>query len=123
MIKIIKGTYGHYDGRKVIPVKESDGPQSFAPEIEERLVKKGVAVYVEAEGKPAESAQENDAQLPEYNADMKLAELKEIATAYGVNASKAKSKAEVIGMIDAARAEAEDLDDEEPPAVDAAMPE
>ncbi len=123
MIKIIKGTYGHYDGRKVIPIKESDGPQSFALEIEERLVKKGVAIYVEAEAIPAESTQKSDARRPEYSAEMKLAELKEIAAAYGVNASKAKSKAEVIGAIDAARTEAEDLDDEEPPAVDAAMPE
>lgn len=132
MVQIIKGTYGHYDGHKVIPINEKSGPQSFAPEVEERLVKKGVAVYVG----DTPAAGNNDAGdgMPAYNADMKLDELKKIAEAYGVDASKAKSKKAVIDMIEAAKAAQDDADDdndddgvvddgETPPAVGAAMPE
>ena len=133
MVQIIKGTYGHYDGHKVIPINEKSGPQSFAPEVEERLVKKGVAVYVG----DTPAAGNNDAGdgMPAYNADMKLDELKKIAEAYGVDASKAKSKKAVIEMIEAAKAAEDDTDDdnddddgvvddgETPPAVGAAMPE
>lgn len=131
MIKIIKGTYGHFDGKKVNPVTEADGPQSFTPEIEERLVKKGVAVYVnetlveEMKQDDQTDAQTDDATLPEYSADMKLAELKKIAKAYGVDATKARSKADVIELIEAAKdQEDETVDDGElPPDVSAAMPE
>ena len=133
MVQIIKGTYGHYDGHKVIPINEKSGPQSFAPEVEERLVKKGVAVYVG----DTPAAGNNDAGdgMPAYNADMKLDELKKIAEAYGVDASKAKSKKAVIDMIETAKAAQEDADDDNddddgvvddddtPPAVGAAMPE
>ncbi len=136
MIKIIKGTYGYFNGRKVIPVTEADGPQSFSAEIEARLVKKGVAVYVDKEPQnnpgqatgeqPADAAQvlENDDELPAYDESMKLSELKEIAAAYGVDASKARSKAEVIAMIESAQGEdAVEDDGEEPPVFGAAMPE
>lgn len=133
MVKIVRGTYGHYDGKKVIPITEKSGPQSFSKEVEARLVKKGVAVYVS----DAEiSAAKEKEQQPEYNKGMKLAELKEIAEAYGVDASKARSKDEVITMIEAAKngtgedpedeeaVDAEEIDDgEAPPTVDAAMPE
>lgn len=122
MIKIIKGTYGHFDGRKVIPITEADGPQRFDEKVEARLVKKGVAVYVEEEAPQPAGQTVNEGQ-PEYDESMKLSELKEIAEAYGVDASKARSKAEVIAMIEAAQDEAADADDEEPPAVGAAMPE
>ncbi len=142
MIKIIKGTYGHFDGRRVIPVTEADGPQSFSAEVEARLVKKGVAVYVDEEpkqnaGKTDEgqnagevdvSAEEeapensNGSELPAYDESMKLSELKEIAEAYGVDASKARSRAQVIAMIKADQ-NAEADADEEPPVVGAAMPE
>jgi len=136
MIKIIKGTYGYFNGRKVIPVTEADGPQSFSAEIEARLVKKGVAVYVDKEPQDnpgqaagellagAAQAPENDDKLPAYDESMKLSELKEIAAAYGVDASKARSKAEVIAMIESAQGEdAVEDDGEEPPVFGAAMPE
>ncbi|MBQ9229075.1 MAG: hypothetical protein IJ680_07725 [Paludibacteraceae bacterium] len=132
MIKIIKGTYGHFDGTKVNPITKADGPQSFKPEIEERLVKKGVAVYVneplveETEEQDDETAAKTEeGTLPEYSADMKLADLKKIANAYGVDAEKARTKAEVIKKIEAAKAQEDDVveDDELPPDVKAAMPE
>ena len=30
MIQIIKGTFGYYNGRKVIPITEADGPQKLS---------------------------------------------------------------------------------------------
>ena len=48
MIQIIAGTFGYYNGRKVIPITNQDGPKQFDPELEARLVKEGVAKYVDA---------------------------------------------------------------------------
>lgn len=155
MIKIIKGTYGYRKGKRIIPKTPADDPFTATPEQEARLVKLGVAVYVEApaaapktpavpkapEGTDAGS--KNVDEMPEYNIDMKLDELKEIAKAYGVDASDARKKADVIAMIEAAKAEdpegetpegddqdGEDPDDEAPegddgeapPSLDAADP-
>lgn len=125
MIQIIKGTFGYYNGRKVIPITEADGPQKFDDELEARLVKEGVAKYI---GEPGETAEQpapapgDDA--PEYNEDMKLDELKEVATRYGVDASAMRKKADVIAAIEATKAEQPDdgADDEEPPQIGAADP-
>lgn len=138
MIQIIKGTFGYYNGRKVIPITEADGPQKFDDELEARLVKEGVAKYI---GEPGEAAEQpapapgDDAdepastntaadEAPEYNEDMKLDELKEVATRYGVDASAMRKKADVIAAIEATKAEQPDdgADDEEPPQIGAADP-
>ena len=133
MIQIVKGTFGYYNGRKVIPITEADGPQKFDDELEARLVKEGVAKYIAAE-QPApspgddadEPASTNTAadEAPEYNEDMKLDELKEVATRYGVDASAMRKKADVIAAIEATKAEQPDdgADDEEPPQIGAADP-
>ena len=130
MIQIIKGTFGYYNGRKVIPITEADGPQKFDDELEARLVKEGVAKYIGELGETAEQpapAPGDDAaadEAPEYNEDMKLDELKEVATRYGVDASAMRKKADVIAAIEAAKAEQPDdgADDEEPPQIGAADP-
>ena len=137
MIQIIKGTFGYYNGRKVIPITEADGPQKF-DELEARLVKEGVAKYIGELGETAElpaPAPGDDAdepastntvadEAPEYNEDMKLDELKEVAARYGVDASAMRKKADVIAAIEAAKAEQPDdgADDEEPPQIGAADP-
>lgn len=54
MIQIIKGTFGYYNGRKVIPITEADGPQKFDDELEARLVKEGVAKYIGEQGETGE---------------------------------------------------------------------
>ena len=119
MIQIIKGTFGYYNGRKVIPITEADGPQKFDDELEARLVKEGVAKYIGELGETAEQpapAPGDDADEPastntaadealEYNEDMKLDELKEVAARYGVDASAMRKKADVIAAIEAAKAE------------------
>ena len=135
MIQIIKGTFGYYNGRKVIPITEADGPQKFDDELEARLVKEGVAKYIGELGETAEQpapapgdepASTNTAadEAPEYNEDMKLDELKEVAARYGVDASAMRKKADVIAAIEAAKTEQSDdgTDDEEPPQIGAADP-
>lgn len=128
MIQIIKGTFGYYNGRKVIPITEADGPQKFDNELEARLVKEGVAKYIGELGETAEQpapAPGDDAdEAPEYNEAMKLDELKEVATRYGVDASAMRKKADVIAAIEATKAEQPDdgADDEEPPQIGAADP-
>lgn len=146
MIQIVQGTFGYWNGTSVVPKTSKDGPLELEPTLEQRLVEKGVAVYVNAEPQapaappaptgaedsgnsdPANSVQGEptgaDDGLPEYNADMKLDELKEIAAAYDVDASKMRSKAEVVAAIDAAKAalQEETGDDEAPPVVTPVAP-
>lgn len=138
MIQIIKGTFGYYNGRKVIPITEADGPQKFDDELEARLVKEGVAKYVGEQGETAEqpahglnadadesgNASTETDEAPEYDEDMKLDELKEVAARYGVDASAMRKKADVIAAIEAAKTEQPDdgTDDEEPPQIGAADP-
>ena len=95
MIQIIAGTFGYYNGRKVVPITNADGPQKFDPELEARLVKQGVAKYVDEqpvapapaakpEQEPETVPETGDAPAaPEYDEDMKLVELKEVADASG----------------------------------------
>ena len=145
MIQIIAGTFGYYNGRKVVPITNADGPQKFDPELEARLVKKGVAKYVdeqpvapapasEPEREPEGAPEAGEAPAaPEYDEDMKLDELKEVAAAYGVDASAMRKKADVIAAIEKAKAggKADDEtgdneeapeDDEKPPEIGAADP-
>lgn len=147
MIKIINGTYGYRDGKRVVPKTAGSPPFSLDPEREKQLVAEGVAEFVEAKEEekpqepdkepdkipadkepgdnsedPKEPAADTDEDLPEYNENMKLTELKEIAQAYGVDAEKARSKAEVIAMIDASLEEAAEDDGEEPPTFEAEPP-
>ena len=140
MIQITAGTFGYYNGRKVIPITNADGPQKFDPELEARLVKQGVAKYVdeqpEAPAPAVKSEQEledtpetdDTAAAPEYNEDMKLDELKEVAAAYGVDASAMRKKADVIAAFASSMAAANEADDdqtgdnEEPPQIGAADP-
>ena len=141
MIQITAGTFGYYNGRKVIPITNADGPQKFDPELEARLVKQGVAKYVDeqpaapapavkSEQEPETVPETGDAPAaPEYNEDMKLDELKEVAAAYGVDASAMRKKADVIAAIEEAKASADEAadddqtgDNEEPPQIGAADP-
>ena len=122
MIRIIKGTYGMIKGSTVVAVLAGSKPIKLDPEKEARLVRQGVAEYVGKVEEPdtaeetvetveaveaviPDPADEPDEaeDLPLYDESMKLAELKEIAEKYGIDASKMKSKKEVIAAIDEAR--------------------
>lgn len=102
MVRITKGTYGNKVGCVVKPVYAGETVE-LTPEQEERLIRIGVAVKVNETPGETESNAETGSELPEYNEKMKLADLIAIAEKYGVDASKAKSKAEVIATIEAAQ--------------------
>lgn len=127
MIKIIKGTYGYFDGKKVIPKTADDEAFTLTPEKEARLVKQGVAEYAKGYEPPANDDNEN-AGKP-YSLEMSLKDLKAVAAAYGLDASKINVKAKVIELIDTAIAASEEQetdvetdDDEQPPDLGAVPP-
>ncbi len=110
MVKIIKGTYGRRKGSVIVPVRAGETVE-LTDEQEARLVKLGVAEYVNNSGSvPAHSPSDDTDELepptlPGYDDKMKLHELKEIAEKYGVDASAMTTKKEVIAAIDAAQEE------------------
>ena len=115
MIKIIKGSYGMRRGSSVQAVPAGSDPIELSKDKEERLVRLGVAVYVTDTDEPianTDEAQDDEIvdEFPEYNEDMKLSELKEIAKVYGIDASSMRSKKDVIEAIEAARTELPDID-------------
>ena len=113
MIRIVKGTFGYFDGRRVVPVTFADGPQNYDPELEARLVSEGVAEYVgEAPAaEPAPDPEPTPVPEPEQEADeadgepaledMTRAELADIAEGYGIKAGKL-TKAKLIEAIEGA---------------------
>lgn len=114
MIKIIKGSYGMRRGSIIEAIPAGSDPIVLSKDKEERLVRLGVAAYVDDEDDAVEQPGEGSAEtqddeivdeFPEYNEDMKLSELKDIAEKYGIDASSMRSKKEVIEAIDAARDE------------------
>ena len=126
MIRIVKGTFGYFDGRRVVPVTAADGPQSYDPELEARLVSEGVAEYVggatcsvgEADHRvtvtphvdvhvEVEADPEPEADEPALE-DMTRAELAELAESYGIRPGKL-TKARLIEAIEEAEGAAPDL--------------
>ena len=110
MIVITKGTFGYFDGRRVVPVTRADGPQSYDPELEARLVAEGVAEYADEAPAPATAPAPDPVPEPEPEPeadedaaleDMTRAELAEIAEGYGIKAGKL-TKAKLIEAIEGA---------------------
>lgn len=108
MIQIIRGVYGHYTGGHVVPKDKNSGPFALTPEQEKRLVRIGVAEYVElVEAVKPDIAEELpdlpdgvDA-IPEYNASMKADELRKIAKLMGLTFPVGTTKAEMVAQMDA----------------------
>lgn len=92
MIRIIKGTFGWFDGRRVRPVTAVDGPQDLGPDLEARLVAEGVAEYV---------GDAPEAEAPRGIDEMTRAELEDMARSMGVPIGK-KTKAELADAIEEA---------------------
>lgn len=120
-VRIVKGTFGWFDGKRVRPVTKADGPKDFDPDLEARLVAEGVAEWAGAAAdepapavpgpeEAAEADTEPEGEPAEALEDMTKAELEELAKSLGVPVGK-KTKAELAEAIAAA---------EEPPAVEAA---
>lgn len=102
LISINRGTFGYFDGRKIVPKTKESGPFECDDRLAERLVSQGVAEY--ADGTAAEGNTDSDL------GSMKKAQLVEIAEGLGIE-TYGKTKAELIGEIeDAGEHEADQSD-------------
>lgn len=90
MIRIIKGTYGLVVNGVVEAMTKGSAPFSLSKAREAELIEAGVAVKVE-----------EPTQAKAYE-DMNMKELRKVAAALGVDAKAAKSKQEVIALLEAA---------------------
>lgn len=119
MVEIIKGTFGYFDGRRVVPVTIKDGPQNWDSDLERRLVARGIARYVD-EGSPAQEPAEAPAEPEELQVEepqteetdftkMTVKQLKVVAEEMGIDTKPLKKKADLIVAIE----------DAAPPAFDA----
>lgn len=141
MIKIIRGVYGYMTPAGIVkPKTPEDAPFSLTAEQEKRLIDLGVAEYVTAANKSEPEPEperlpdlpEGVTGVPEYNANMKADELREIAKGMGLTFKANASKAAMVEAMDkyieehsvpgynADTGEIEDGDDEKPPVFDAA---
>lgn len=140
MIKIVRGVYGFMDGNGIVhPKTADDEPFELLPEQEARLVKLGVAQYVETVKDEQEHEQSDPEQVETEDeqdpigfdetpvdepalSELSVKELREIGKGYGLSFKVGTSKADMVKAIEAAEAEmdAEGEDDGEPaPAFDA----
>ncbi len=114
MVEIIAGTFGYFNGRKTVPITQADGPQTFDPELEERLIKRGIAKRVDGTKSSASEPVENAPEIPEYNASMKFDKLKEIAERYGLDVPVGTSKKGICDALDEYFSGEDEADDEQP---------
>lgn len=122
MIKMKSGTCGVpvMHGDAVVRVERktpNDEPFFLSPEAEERLVKRGVAVYANATASivaPENPTEDDEGVSLE---DMKADDLRALGKEYGLSFKVGMKKAEMIEAIKAAQAdggEGEDTDDDNP---------
>ena len=125
-IQMLAGVYGHNENGRVRAVRPGDPPTiDVADAIGARLVKAGVAAEIVEEipeNATLVDAQDNevddeidahDTDFPEYDEYMTRQELEEIGVEVGIDPDelkKAKNKAEVIKLLDEARAQFEEDD-------------
>lgn len=117
MIKIVKGKFLWFDGRRRHVMTPDDGAFRADDALEARLVAEGVAEWADAEPEPAPEQQKPDHIItikptvkvevevdgePEPDlADMTRAELAELAESYGIKPGKL-TKAKLIAAIEEA---------------------
>ena len=117
MVEIIKGTFGFFDGRRVIPVSAKDGPQSWDPDLEQRLVARGIARYVGEAEEPAQAATEAPEEVTELQTEevdiskMTVKQLKAVAEQMGIDAKSLRKKSDLIAAIEDAAPPAFDAED------------
>lgn len=138
MIKMVAGVFGLPIGNGIVERKTKDSePFNASAEQEARLVKLGLARYVDAPV-PAEpigfdETPDEDAKLPElpdgvvgipeYSVDMKAAELREIGALCGLTFKVGMTKAEMVAALDKHIEEntvVDETPDEDAPTFDAA---
>lgn len=105
MIRITRGTFGWFDGRRVIPKNAESGPFQADKDLEARLVAKGMAEYVGESPAPAAQVADVAEPTPATDhadlADMTKAELEELAKGYGIPVAR-KTKAQLVKAIEGA---------------------
>lgn len=116
-IKILAGIFGHRENGRVKAVKAGDPPINVDEAIAERLIKAGVAELVDEPQKIAdqtdvetESETETVDEFPEYDAKMTRAQLNRIAEQVGIDPDEikdAETKADIIALLDEAKADYE----------------
>lgn len=137
MIKMIRGVFGLPVNGIVKAMDKNSGAFQASAEQEERLVKLGLAVRVDAveqQDIPDEVPEDDGTpigfdempplpEIPEYNADMKADDLRKIGAQFGLTFKVGMKKTDMVAALDAHfEAEpAEDVDaDEDAPVFDAA---
>lgn len=123
-IRIIKGTFGYWDGGKVVPKTAKDEPFPVETGRAAELVEQGIAEYATATveintEEDGEDAQIDAEEMAEDAIDddavnldeMSLDELKKFAETYGVKYKVGMKKADFIEAIRAAELEADELDE------------
>ena len=116
-IKILAGVFGHRENGRVKAVKAGDPPIKVDEAIAERLIKAGVAELVDEPQKIAdqtdvetEAETETVDEFPEYDAKMTRAQLNRIAEQVGIDPDEikdAETKADIIALLDEAKADYE----------------
>lgn len=120
MIKMIRSTYGLPVNGVVKPMDKNSGPFNAGEAQEKRLVERGYAVYVDdvvegaddsapigfGETPPQDFEElpelpEGVTAIPEYNADMKQTELREIGAMCGLTFPVGMTKKEMVAALDA----------------------
>jgi len=110
LVKIVRGTYGHWDGKAVVAKNAASDPFELDETKAKRIVDLGVAQYVQEAEKEFQSAEvESECIEPEVSELEKLTvmELKKIAGEYGIPHEKTSKKAELIQAIQNATMPAE----------------
>ena len=87
MIKMVKGTYGRVTSGGVEAMTKHSAPFSLSETREAELVAAGVAIKVE--------------EPPKAYEKMKMAELRKVAAARGIDVSAAKTKKEAVAILEA----------------------
>lgn len=127
-IRIINGTYGHKPAgsKYIMPVRAGDPPIMVKADKAAGLVTKGIAAYVyegknvankevatanepdngvepvdtPAEPEPPLKGELEALEIPEYNTDMKAAELREIMDDCGITFRVGMTKADMVKALD-----------------------
>jgi len=92
-MKLIANSLMEYAGKKYLPGQTL--PDGVPEELQQKWLRVGYAV------KGPEMKKQIDEPLPVPSESMTVAQLRELAAQYGVDAESAKTKAEIIGLIKA----------------------
>lgn len=128
-IKIIAGVYGYFDGVTVKAKTPKDKPFELNDQRAAELVSAGVAAYVDAPAVAEKHVDGSELQelldsvpglevVPEYNVNMKAAELREIAKGLGLEFPQGTTKKEMVAAMDKHIEENTVDDDTEIPGLD-----